>query len=269
MKLFLSWSGPKSHGIAKVLERYLPSLINKVSPWLSSSGIDSGARWSTEIAANLEASNVGIICVTPENRDEPWILFEAGAIAKQTTNGRAVVLRIGLSATDITGPLAQFQSVAIDREGIRKLVMDINKSTEEPISEASLEISFDALWPKIETELAEIASQSPTQEVKPRSVEDMLGELLELSRHQDAIVRKLLPTSFLLSEGSGKSHRFVSTTPTGVGAERLLRMVKPLNPRISKALSADIARSIAAYETLVDTGAIEEFEEDGEKDNEN
>jgi len=168
MKLFLSWSGSKSHRIAKVLEKYLPSLINKVNPWLSSSGIATGARWNAEIATNLETSNVGIICVTPENRNEPWILFEAGAIAKLTTVGRAMVLRIGLEPKEITGPLAQFQSVTTSREDFRKLVMDINRATDEPISEASLEISFTALWPQIETEITEIASQSPTPQIKPR-----------------------------------------------------------------------------------------------------
>jgi hypothetical protein len=54
MNVFLSWSGAKSKAVAEILKKYLPSMINQVEPWLSSQQIDAGARWSAEIAKNLE-----------------------------------------------------------------------------------------------------------------------------------------------------------------------------------------------------------------------
>ena len=82
MKIFVSWSGERSHGVAEALRNWLPHVIQGLQPWLSSNDIDKGARWATDIASHLEESRVGIICLTPENIDSAWILFEAGALSK-------------------------------------------------------------------------------------------------------------------------------------------------------------------------------------------
>jgi len=217
MKVFLSWPGAKSLAVAKILEEYLPCFINSVQPWLSASGISSGEGWSPAIAANLEASNIGIICLTAENREAPWILFEAGAIAKQTADGRAMVLRIGLKTADVTGPLSQFQSIASDREGVFRMVVDINKAVPVPVREDALERTFGALWPDMEAELTDAAAQLQTPEVQQRSLEDMVRELLDLSRRQDAALQQLiLPSQTTLgSFASGKSHRVFDDTNPG------------------------------------------------------
>lgn len=116
-----------------------------------------------------------------------------GAITKRATNGRAMVLRIVLNTTDITGPLSQFQSVALDKEGIHKLIiMDINKAMDDSVAEPALQRTFNGLWPEIENELKVASTQSFTPEVKPRSIEDMLAELLDLSRRQDAGIQRLV-----------------------------------------------------------------------------
>jgi hypothetical protein len=192
MNVFLSWSGTKSHAVAKVLEKYLPSHINKVRPWLSSKEISAGARWSAAIAENLEAANVGIICLTAENQREPWILFEAGAISKLTAVGRAIVLRVGLKTSDVTGPLSQFQSVATDKDGFWKLLTDINNSEAGPLSEDSLKITFDGLWSQIEAELKEIESRKSRENPPERTSDEMLREILDLIRHQHMDSQDLL-----------------------------------------------------------------------------
>lgn len=82
MKVFVSWSGERSQMLAQALRDWLPLVLHYVQPWLSEKDIDAGKRWSSEIAKQLEESNIGIICITPENIDSSWILFEAGALAK-------------------------------------------------------------------------------------------------------------------------------------------------------------------------------------------
>lgn len=82
MKIFISWSGSMSQAIAEALHDWLPRVIQAVQPWLSSTNIDKGARWSDDIAAQLEETKFGLICLTRENLEAPWILFEAGALSK-------------------------------------------------------------------------------------------------------------------------------------------------------------------------------------------
>ena len=84
MKVFISWSGERSRSIAEALREWLPDVIQAVKPWLSAEDIDKGARWSSDLAHELEDAHVGVICLTPENLEEPWIHFEAGALSKTT-----------------------------------------------------------------------------------------------------------------------------------------------------------------------------------------
>jgi hypothetical protein len=82
MKVFISWSGERSQALAQALRDWLPLVLHYVEPWLSQSDIEPGERWASEVSKELEVSNFGIICVTKENTESPWILFEAGALAK-------------------------------------------------------------------------------------------------------------------------------------------------------------------------------------------
>lgn len=78
MKVFISWSGNISLKVALVFRDWLPSVIQSIEPYVSSEDIDKGARWSTDIAKELENSTFGILCVTKENLEAPWLSFEAG-----------------------------------------------------------------------------------------------------------------------------------------------------------------------------------------------
>jgi len=56
MDIFISWSGPRSGAVAEALKKWLPMIVNAFKPWLSSADIDKGARWSTDVAAKLQAA---------------------------------------------------------------------------------------------------------------------------------------------------------------------------------------------------------------------
>jgi hypothetical protein len=55
---------------------------------MSAANIDKGARWGMALASELQATEVGIICVTRENVEVPWLLFEAGALSKSVDAAR-------------------------------------------------------------------------------------------------------------------------------------------------------------------------------------
>ena len=108
--VFLSWSGDSSKGAAQVLRAWLPTVIQSVRPYMSAEDIDKGERWSLDIAKQLEETNFGVICMTPENINAPWVLFEAGALSKSMERSRVSPLLFGLSPSDFSkSPLLQFQ----------------------------------------------------------------------------------------------------------------------------------------------------------------
>src|ERR1700743_130514 len=103
MKVFISWSGESSKALADVLRNWLPLVLHYVEPWMSDVDIDAGDRWADAVAKELEASNFGIICVTRENISSPWILFEAGALAKSLKGSRVIPLLFALDMRDVFG----------------------------------------------------------------------------------------------------------------------------------------------------------------------
>jgi hypothetical protein len=109
MKIFISWSGIRSKAVAEALHDWLPTIIQAVRPWLSPADIDKGTRWRTEVATELEHSQVGIVCLTPENLNSSWLLFEAGALSKIQESSFICTLLYDLEPSTVVGPLGQFQ----------------------------------------------------------------------------------------------------------------------------------------------------------------
>src|ERR1700674_605097 len=85
--VFISWSGNRSKHVAVALRDWLPVVIQAAKPFMSSGDIDRGSRWLGELTTVLEVTKVGIVCLTPENLNSAWLLFEAGALSKTTDRG--------------------------------------------------------------------------------------------------------------------------------------------------------------------------------------
>ena len=176
MKVFISWSGERSQILAQALREWLPLVLHFVEPWLSKSDIDAGERWALEIAKELEANHCGIICITRENVSSPWILFEAGALAKSMQQGRVIPLLFNIEFGDITGPLAQFQAKKVDKSGIDELIGSINKMSEQAVPDSRLTQLFDMAWPRLEIKIAEIPNKAPVKHNRPQH--EILEELV-------------------------------------------------------------------------------------------
>ena len=48
MRIFISWSGERSHQLAHALHESLPLVLHYVKPWLSQADISAGDRWAQE-----------------------------------------------------------------------------------------------------------------------------------------------------------------------------------------------------------------------------
>lgn len=182
-------------------KEWLPLVIQSVEPYVSSEDIDKGARWSTDVAKELEECSFGIICVTRDNLEEPWLMFEAGALSKRMAESLVCPFLLGVKRSDIKGPLAQFQSAIFDKNDIHKLLTTINNSCQDgAIRSEVLERSFETYWPELEKKL-KVIEKAPEEKQGMSAIpqkDDILEELLELSRR---IQRSLSnPASILPSD---------------------------------------------------------------------
>lgn len=202
MDIFISWSGEASHIVAKGIKEWLPAVIQSTVPFISSENIAKGTRWFSEIGNQLGKCNFGIICLTPENYKEPWILFEAGAISKSVAESCVAPILIGMQISDLEGegPLAQFNATLASKDDILKLVKSINDSVDTTIDRKldtqTLEKIFERLWPDLEQTISEskamIMKKPAKAAVKPkRQTEDLLEELIELSRSNSIVLNEL------------------------------------------------------------------------------
>jgi hypothetical protein len=180
MKVFISWSGETSKAIAEVLRAWLPSVVQAIRPYFSPDDITKGSRWSTEIAKELEDCKVGLICLTADNLEAPWVMFEAGALSKSLSAARVCPLLFGIDASDVKGPLVQFQAAPFTRDEMKKAVRMMNQELGTSALGADvLDSVFDMWWPRLEETIVKVLSadrKAPKQSV--RSERDILEEIL-------------------------------------------------------------------------------------------
>jgi hypothetical protein len=167
---------------------------------VSSEDIAKGARWSIEIAKELESSNYGIICITRDNLTSLWVNFEAGALSKEMGNSFVTPFLFDLTSSEVQGPLAQFQATGNDKEEIQKMLTAINdRLGEQHLDKGALEDAFEKRWGALKNKLAEIEHEEKGKPTPPkRSTEEMVEEVVELV---SAMQRdKLTPTDAAFAE---------------------------------------------------------------------
>lgn len=193
MNVFLSWSGVRSKEVTELLDDWLQCVIQAVDPWMSSKDIDRGSLWFSEINNQLQNTTIGIICLTHENLNKPWILFEAGALAKGLSNNRVCTFLIDLEPTDVGTPLSQFNHTLPTKDGLWELVRTLNNSLKDrALKENILEQVFDTYWPAFESRFTEIITNTETTgPILKRQEDDILMEILSATRSMDKRVRSL------------------------------------------------------------------------------
>ena len=183
-KVFISWSGELSKRLAEEVRIWLPGVLQFVKPYFTPNDIEKGTRWSNEISNELESSNAGIICLTKDNLNKPWILFEAGALSKNFGKSNVCTILFNLDSADLTGPLTSFQATKFDKTDFKKLLTTVNNTgAESKLESAVLNDVFEMWWPKLETKVNDILkNHKPDSENNLRSERDILEEVLDLTR---------------------------------------------------------------------------------------
>lgn len=207
MKVFISWSGARSRHIAESLRGWLPRVVQQLRPWMSDEDISAGSRWLSEISKELGDSSIGILCVTPENQTNPWLVFEAGALSKTLEQSLVCPLLYDMSPGQLTGPLTQFQALTLDKDNIYKIIVNLNKTLGiNQLQEKDLDETFEVWWPRLEQKLTETPSiDGPV--VAKRSTEDLLEEILTNTREQ------LRRENIRLEHGKAREERLDEVLP--------------------------------------------------------
>lgn len=192
MKVFISWSGERSKALATALKEWIPLILQYAKPWVSEQDISAGARWAQAISGELESSNFGILCITPENISSEWILFEAGALSKSMLDAKVIPLLFGLELSDLSGPLSQFQALKIDQQGVMDVINAVNAVSETKASEATINQLVPALWPQLQQKIDSIPGKAPAgKHTRPQG--EILEELVSQVRGLGSQMRELDP----------------------------------------------------------------------------
>jgi hypothetical protein len=176
MKVFLSWSKPRSKALALALREWLRDVVQALEPWMSDVDIEKGSTWFGEISESLSTARYCIICVTPENRTAPWLLFEAGVAANKLTAQRVAPVLLGMQNT-LEAPLGLFQTTLFEKNEMFKLVKSINAHLEaHALPDAKLRKAFDLHWPELEALVAAIPE--PDEQIREPTEKELLREIL-------------------------------------------------------------------------------------------
>lgn len=196
MRVFISWSGFRSRLVAEQLNQWFPLVLQHVTPFMSAEDVDKGARWSGEIAGVLDTSNYGVVCLTPENLEAPWIHFEAGALSKSVAVGRVSPLLLGIKKSDVIGPLAQFQLTTTSQDDVFRLVKSINNasSSDARVDDERLGVIFSTFWPTLVEKLSAAENAGDSAEGSRDGERDptaLLEEVLETVRSHTRMLSTL------------------------------------------------------------------------------
>lgn len=179
ISVFISWSGELSRQYAELLDRWLPRVIQAVEAFYSPDDIEKGSFWFGEVTKKLSESAIGVICLTEENKNKPWILFEAGALNKGLSTKRVCPILIDLEPKDVNEPISKFQLTRMQKNDMYKLLKTINAELgDDKLSNDILEDAFLNTWEKFYQDFTNITSIVDKTEQQPHKTNDELVEIM-------------------------------------------------------------------------------------------
>lgn len=219
-KVFISWSGALTQKIAEELNGWIPKVLQSVQTYYTPEDIEKGARWSGSIEKELSQSEIGILCLTQDNQVSPWITFEAGALSKNREISKVCPLLFNFDNTELTGPLAIFQTTKFEKMEFKKLISSINSAcTDQKLDDRTFDETFEVWWPHLESKVSQILSEEDAT-TKPQKREEraILEEILEIVRSNNLqsfnsdykdTIEELIDTVNILHERVMRNHVFL------------------------------------------------------------
>lgn len=174
MKLFISWSGDRSREFAEALSDWLPFVTRGVESWISSRDMSNAGFWIPKLLNQLKESQSAIICLTKENINAHWILFELGAISKGSDAAKIYIYLLDIKPNELKPTDIEFwkmfQLTTADELGTLKMLNDINSASSSQWSKEQINEAFKRFWPKLKESLDNIPE--PYEDTMKKMVKD-------------------------------------------------------------------------------------------------
>lgn len=186
-KLFFCWSGELSRKVAEIFYDYVELSPLNVDPKFSREGIASGEKWPEWIDSALDGTHLGWLFMTRENLKSHWMHFEAGSLARAGGKARVCPVLIDARDAELSPPLSQFHARPSDKDGVTKLLKDLNGELgEEKTKEETLMKSLDKEWDGIAEKIENARKvQGPADEPPLRAERELLEEILVSVRSRE------------------------------------------------------------------------------------
>lgn len=205
-EIFIGQSGDRALKLAQELRPFLRRVVHGAVPWVLEGGIEAGEKFPQAIDRKLATSLAGLVCLTPENQREPWILFEAGALS-QKAHERVWMVRLDFKSNkDVKWPLGQFQNtVANDAEQMFAMVKSVSKIVAGAIGRApqldgDLKALFDKLWPDLRLTIDQLLAARPADATDDPDDRAPLKEILLELRGRRNDTFRIAKSNLVLNE---------------------------------------------------------------------
>lgn len=159
-KVFLSWSGKNEKEIALLIKAMLETYY-EVSVFVSDEDIGGQERgWRDSIIENIKKSGYGVVCISPLNKNRPWLLYEAGALEGHLKFKNVSILSLGLPHDLVPSPLKGKQVRVLDKKGYEAFLNDFTKGIKDlKIRKRFTEGSWKSFAKKIKPHLDNIKNE--------------------------------------------------------------------------------------------------------------
>ena len=125
--------------------------------FVSDVDIASGTNWWLQIKSELKSCSLGIVCVTKENVNAPWIYFEAGAMVANNIPVIPLLINCNFEAIN-ESPLKGNQCIDFyDKTKFIKMIKDINsKLSLLTLDRSQLDIISDKGYDGLKNKLSDL-----------------------------------------------------------------------------------------------------------------
>jgi hypothetical protein len=141
--VFLSWSGSESKHHARAWRTWINDVFKGARVFMSDSDIKAGDDWREKLSSEVRRAKVGIVFLTTKNKNAPWILFEAGALAIAKRR-RLIVCIVSGSSRTVPDPLKSRNAVSGNKSGAKKIFRVLEAEIGKP------KAKFSVVWPRLE-----------------------------------------------------------------------------------------------------------------------